>query len=65
MNIFELKAEIEAYEMIIQFYEHLLETKYGGSDAYIESRIHFLNSKYADALVKRMDIVEGPAISLS
>lgn len=58
-NLHELNMDIAAYEKVLHSYAELLE-KFGGSDEYIEQRIHFLNCKYADLLVLRLNLRETP-----
>ena len=58
-NLHDLNIEISAYEQVLRSYEDLLE-KFGGSDEYIEQRMHILNCTYADLLVRRLDLRENP-----
>ena len=54
LNANELHTEVRAYEKVIGDLQ-ILNDKFGG-DEYLEKRILKLQSKYADLLVKQLDL---------
>ena len=47
-----LLIEVRAIEKMISTFQNMLDESFGGSDEYIEERMHLLNCKYAKALTE-------------
>jgi len=58
MDYLQVCIEIEAYSRMVKTYYDIMD-QYGGTDEYIEQRIHLLNCKYAELLVKRAELEEA------
>ena len=54
-----LLIELKAIEKMIGSFQDMLDRSFGGSDEYIEERIHLLNSRYASVLVELEDAKEA------
>lgn len=55
----KLFIELRAIEMMLGTFQAMLDESYGGSDEYIEERMHLLNCRYADILVELEDAKEA------
>lgn len=47
-----LLIELRAIEKMLGVFQDMLDESFGGSDEYIEERMHLLNCRYADVLVE-------------
>lgn len=51
----KLYIELRAIEKMLGTFQAMLDESFGGSDEYIEERMHLLNCRYADILVEIED----------